>query len=236
MYSTLATWWPLISAPADYAEEAEAFATLLPAGEGSSPTVLELGSGGGNLASFLKAHASLTLVDLSPEMLAVSRALNPGLEHHAGDMRTIDLGRTFDAVLIHDAVMYNTTPAALQATMANAARHCRPGGTVIMAPDCTRETYEGDTTHGGEDGSDGRAVRYLSWSYDPDPSDTSFETLYTFVLREPDGSVRVELDRHVEGCFATAEWLAWLAAAGIDARLHLDAWDRPVFVGTKRLQ
>lgn len=234
MYSALATWWPLFSAPADYADEAAAFAALLPAGGGARPRVLELGSGGGNLASHLKAHASLTLVDLAPEMLAVSRGLNPDLEHLQGDMRSVDLGQTFDTVLIHDAVMYNTTPGDLQSTIATAARHCRVGGTVIMAPDCTRESYEPDTTHGGEDGADGRSARYLSWSFDPDPSDSHFETVYTFVMRDVDGAVRVEVDRHVEGFFSEAEWIRWLAEAGIEARCHFDAWDRPVFVGTRR--
>ncbi|MBK8248596.1 MAG: class I SAM-dependent methyltransferase [Gemmatimonadetes bacterium] len=234
MYSSLAPWWPLFSSPADYAEEAAAFAELLPGRSRGKPEVLELGSGGGNLASHLKVHASMTLVDLAPEMLAVSQGLNPELEHLPGDMRSVDLGRTFDAVLIHDAVMYNTTPSDLQATMAAAARHCRTGGVVIMAPDCTRESYEPDTTHGGEDGPDGRSARYLSWSFDPDPSDTQFETVYTFVMRDVDGTMRAEVDRHVEGFFREAEWLRWLAEAGIAARCHVDAWDRPVFVGTRR--
>ena len=167
-------------------------------------------------------------------MLAVSRSLNPDIEHVQGDMRDVDLGRTFDAVLIHDAVMYNTTANDLQATMRTAARHCRVGGTVIMAPDCTRESYDPDTTHGGEDGADGRSARYLSWSFDPDPSDTHFETIYTFVMRDVDGAVRVETDRHVEGFFREPEWISWLAEAGIDAQCHVDAWDRPVFVGTRR--
>src|SRR3972149_1508073 len=60
-------------------------------------TVLELGSGGGNNASHMKAHFKLTLVDRSPAMLAVSRALNPECEHLEGDMRTLRLGRGFDA-------------------------------------------------------------------------------------------------------------------------------------------
>ena len=41
-------------------------------------------------------------------MLELSRTLNPDCEHLEGDMRTLRLGRTFDAVLIHDAVMYMT--------------------------------------------------------------------------------------------------------------------------------
>ena len=36
----------------------------------------------------------MTLVDLSEEMLAVSRELNPECEHLQGDMRTLRLGRT----------------------------------------------------------------------------------------------------------------------------------------------
>ena len=42
----------------------------------------------------------MTLVDLSDGMLAVSRQLNPECEHHLGDMRTVRLGRTFDAVWV----------------------------------------------------------------------------------------------------------------------------------------
>ena len=98
LYSELAEWWPLLSAPGDYDEEAGYFRELLV--EACNPrTVLELGSGGGNNASHLKRHFDLTLVDRSPQMLAVSRALNPECEHVAGDMRSIRLGRQFDAKL-----------------------------------------------------------------------------------------------------------------------------------------
>lgn len=107
LYQELAAWWPLLSAPADYADEA-AFVrqTLIAACEKPPRTLLELGSGGGNNASHLKAHFLMTLVDLSAEILAVSRDLNPECEHIAGDMRTVRLGRRFDAVFIHDAIMY----------------------------------------------------------------------------------------------------------------------------------
>ncbi|MHC4615594.1 MAG: class I SAM-dependent methyltransferase, partial [Planctomycetota bacterium] len=57
--------------------------------------VLELGSGGGNNASHLKKWFDMTLVDLSPHMLEVSRALNPECSHQQGDMRTVRLGTLF---------------------------------------------------------------------------------------------------------------------------------------------
>src|SRR5260370_16532685 len=63
-------------------------------------TVLELGSGGGNSAFHLKAHFAMTLVDLSPRMLVVSRRLNPECEHIKGDIRTLRLARTFDPLFV----------------------------------------------------------------------------------------------------------------------------------------
>ena len=55
----------------------------------------------------------MTLVDRSAGMLAVSQRLNPECEHVLGDMRTVRLNRLFDAVLIHDAIMYMLSLADL---------------------------------------------------------------------------------------------------------------------------
>jgi SAM-dependent methyltransferase len=90
-YSDLAAWWPLISPPEGYAEEAAEMARLLTAGSIPVREVLELGSGGGHTAVHLTPRLAMTLVDLSEDMLEVSRALNPGCEHHQGDMRTVRL-------------------------------------------------------------------------------------------------------------------------------------------------
>jgi SAM-dependent methyltransferase len=233
MYSDLAPWWPLLSAPEDYAEEAASFLSMMQLRSGERPALLELGSGGGNLASYLKAHVQATLTDLSADMLAVSRTLNPELEHIQGDMRTLHLNRTFDIVLIHDAIMYCTTREDLRAALTTAAMHCRAGGLVIVAPDVVRETWAPETSAGGEDGQDGRALRYLEWSWDPDPSDTTSEVAYAIVTREADGQMRVVLDRHVEGVFPEADWLATLRDVGLTPRTVVDAWNRHVFVARK---
>src|SRR5690606_36443634 len=133
----------------------------------------ELGSGGGHNAVHLKDRFDLTLVDLSAEMLAVSRNLNPECRHVQGDMRTIRLGTTFDAVFIHDGIDYMTTLDDLQQAVDTAFVHCRDGGLVVIASDHTREKFvDGDTDHDGHDGADGRAVRLLEWTWDPNPDDT----------------------------------------------------------------
>jgi trans-aconitate methyltransferase len=55
----------------------------------------------------------MTLVDLSEEMLAMSPQLNPECVHLQGDMPTVRLGRSFDALFIRDAIEYMTSESDL---------------------------------------------------------------------------------------------------------------------------
>ena len=57
-------------------------------------------------------------------------------------------------------------------------------------------------------------MRYLEWTWDPDPADTTYTVDYTYALREADGTVHVEHDRHVEGLFSRGDWLRLLAEVG----------------------
>ena len=168
--------------------------------------MLELGSGGGSNAVHLKDRYELTLTDLSAEMLEVSRRLNPELEHVQGDMRSLRLDRTFDAVLVHDAIDYMTTEADLRAALDTAYAHC--DRLALFIPDEIAETFEPGTDHGGSGD-----VRYLEWCYDPDPADTWTLTEYVFLLRGPNG-VRSVHETHRHGLFPRATWLRLLAQAG----------------------
>jgi SAM-dependent methyltransferase len=241
LYTDLAAWWPLLSSPADYEEEAAFYSRVLAdAGESPPGTVLELGSGGGNNASHMKSHFDMVLVDVSAGMLDVSRQLNPDLEHVQGDMRTVRLGRQFDAVFVHDAVCYMTTGDDLRKAMATVFVHCKPGGVVLFAPDFVRETFKPSTDHGGHDAGT-KGLRYLEWTWDPDPADTEYQVDYVYLLREADGSIRPEHDRHREGLFSRDDWLQWLTDAGFEPRAipfehsEVDLCTMEVFVG-RRLQ
>ena len=216
LYADLAEWWPLISPPEDYAEEAAYAASLLAGASIPVREVLELGSGGGSNAVHMKDRFALTLVDLSEEMLEVSRRLNPECAHRQGDMRDVRLGRTFDAVFVHDAVDYMTNEEDLRRAVATAYAHCAPGGLALFMPDAITETFEPSSDHGGTD--DGaRGVRYLDWTWDPDPSDSWVRTEYALVLRAEDGSVRTVHDSHRTGVHASATWRRLLAEAGFEA-------------------
>jgi SAM-dependent methyltransferase len=232
LYNELAEWWPLMSAPEDYEEEAGVYRDMMIA-SGTPPlqSVLELGSGGGNNASHMKAHFDLTLVELSQGMIDVSERLNPECRHFQGDMRTVRLGEQFDGVFVHDAVCYMTSIADLRAAMETAYVHCRTGGVALFAPDYVSESFRESTEHGGHDGRS-RALRYLEWCRDPDPTDTTYTVDYAYLLREGTDT-HVVHDRHVEGLFSRNTWLSTLRAVGFipEARQYQHSEvDRPIDV------
>jgi SAM-dependent methyltransferase len=239
LYRELADWWPLLSAPEDYAEEAAWYRRALEsASKAEIATVLELGSGGGNNASHLKAHFAMTLVDLSEGMLRISGRLNPECEHIQGDMRRVRLGRTFDAVFVHDAISMMTSIDDLRRVMATAYVHCVPGGVALFAPDHTRETFKPGTHHGGHD-QGMRGLRYLTWQWDPDPEDTTYLSLMIYAMRTDGHDVEVVQDLHVYGLFEESEWLGALADVGFvpSARAfehsELEPGSAVVFLGVK---
>lgn len=240
LYDALAEWWYLLSPPEDYEEEAGLFvAAMLEHARGPVRTVLELGCGGGNNASWMKRRFTLTLTDRAARMVALSRGLNPECEHHVGDMRTLRLGRTFDGVFVHDAIDYMATRDDLRAAITTAATHCRTGGVVLLAPDDTAETFAPSTECGGNDGPDGRGMRYLEWSPAHAPGTETHHTDYAFLLRERNGAVRVVHERHVHGLFPQAVWLDTMRAAGLApamipfAHSQVEPGRHHLFIGVK---
>ncbi|MCB9143375.1 MAG: class I SAM-dependent methyltransferase [Anaerolineales bacterium] len=233
LYFDLADWWPMLSSPEDYAGEAAIYHRVLVEACAVSPIeVLELGSGGGNNALHLKTHFKLTLVDLSPQMLAVSQRLNPECEHIQGDMRTVRLGRQFDAVFVHDAVSYLTSEDDLLAAMTTVFVHCRPGGAALFCPDETLETFHPYTRNGGHDTSDGsgRGLRYVEWVRDPNPGDGRYVMEMGICCCTATARCRPSTTGYRSAVFSCGTWLRLLAEAGFSTPeliIHEDEefWD-----------
>lgn len=220
LYGDLAHLWPLASPPGDYAAEAPNWTRILRRKLGPGcHTLLELGVGGGHLLSHLTAEFQATAVDLSAGMLEHSVRLNPSVDHHLGDMRTVRLGRTFQAVVIHDAVDYLLTEDDLKATFATAAAHLEAGGVLIVTPDHFRETFRDGkvTSETHADGS--KAVAFIEFDHDPEPLDTTVESIFIFIVREA-GRTSLELDRHILGIFPLKTWLDLMGEAGFEVERH----------------
>jgi SAM-dependent methyltransferase len=239
LYNELADWWPLCSAPSEYREESAIYRRALLEHASRRPvTVLELGSGGGNNASHLKKHFQMTLVDRSPGMLRVSRKLNPECRHVLGDMRSIRLGRQFDAVFIHDSIDYMLTLTQLARALCTAFVHCRPGGLALFVPDWTAERFQPSSSHGGHDAGN-RGLRYLEWTLDPNPNDNRYSFYMSYLLRQGTRVRQVDLDEHICGLFSEADWMRLIREVGFKARklpYEHSSWERHahvMFMGLK---
>ena len=218
LYDELVRFYHLLDPLEDHAEEGEEFGAVLRAAVESPRTLLELGAGAGHGAHYIKqSFEQVVLTDLSEPMLARSRALNPDCEHLLGDMRSLRLGRSFDCVLIHDAICYLTTPEQLREAARTVSEHLRPGGAGLLVPDCVQESFvETHEDHAGDDGE--RSLRCISWSWDPDPADHTHLTDFAFLLRE-EGEVRAVHDRHVYGLFQTSTWLEVCRSVGLEVEV-----------------
>jgi len=214
LYGELAYLWPIISPPGEFRAEAEVWLQTImdKLGEGRH-RILELGVGGGHNLSHLTQDFEATATDISPDMLELSQKLNPEVPHHLGDMRTLRLGETFDAVLIHDAISCMLTEADLAATFNTAKLHLRPGGLLIIAPEWVREDFRAPMVlHWVRDQGDIQ-VTVQEFLHDPDTSDTQIESVYTYTIVE-NGQERVEQDTHTTGLFPMATWNRLLNEAG----------------------
>ncbi|MFO0606657.1 MAG: class I SAM-dependent methyltransferase [Polyangiales bacterium] len=214
LYDQLADWYTLLTPLAEYAEEAAHYRAALRGALGPGRhSLLELGAGAGHNAHHLAADFDLTLTDLSPRMLDLARASCPGATFALGDMRSLRLGRTFDAVFAHDALCYMLTEGDLRATFETARAHLRPGGVFVAAPDHVAETFAPGEDTGGSDGG-GRSLRYLEWAWQRAGERDRYVVDYAIVTRVGEGPAEVHHDRHEEGLFPRATWAALMEAAG----------------------
>jgi SAM-dependent methyltransferase len=214
LYGDLAWVWPFVSPPEEYDEEAaELRATFARHGVGDGARVLHLGCGGGSIDWHLKQHYRVTGVDLSAGMLAHARRVNPEVEYQQGDMRDVRLGRTFDAVLVHDAIAYMLTGADLRAAYRTAAAHLAPGGVLLATPEQVQERFQQHRTEAYTRSDGARTVTVTIVDSDPDPTDNTCKETFCFLIREGD-RLTVEVDEHDAGIYPLAEFAAAIEEAG----------------------
>jgi len=112
-------------------DRTEALPFVLPHLEGAK-TVLELACGTGSVLAHLRDY-DVVGVDLSPQMLAIAREKLPDVELIEGDMTSIRLGRTFDAVLcLYDAINHLLEWEQWEALFDTAVAHLEPGGVFVF--------------------------------------------------------------------------------------------------------
>lgn len=239
LYQDLAWLFPIVSSPEDYVGEVAEFTRAIRQ-HARIPvrSLLDLGCGAGHNDHYLQKDFEVTGVDLSKTMLDLASRLNPQVEYLTGDMRSLRLGRTFDAVIIADSITYMLTEADLLAAIRTAYEHLNPGGVFCTYAEETPENFVQNgtytSTHRGQDqnGHDVEVALVENY-YDPDPQDTTFETTFIYLIRQ-DGALRIETDSHQLGIFPRVTWERLLRQAGFEVhQTWFDEADAPLFVCVK---
>ncbi|GLF99889.1 class I SAM-dependent DNA methyltransferase [Streptomyces yaizuensis] len=131
-------------------------------------TVLDAGCGTGRVAIELARHGiAVTGVDMDASMLATARRLAPGITWHRHDLAGLDLGQSFDVVVMAGNVPLFTPPGTEPALVAGVARHVRPDGRLVAGFSLDRgytlDDYDAHCRAAGLL----LDVRYATWSRDP---------------------------------------------------------------------
>ena len=216
LYTDLAWTWPIISTPPEYAEESAHFIGAIRDYAGFPvETMLDLGCGGGHNDFGLKSHFEITGVDLNEKMLEMARLLNPEINYIQGDMRTVNLNRTFDSVIITDAINYMTSSSDLLKTFKTVHRHLKPGGIFLTIMEQHKETFKQDQTFVTSRSKPGQDINItlIENYFDPDPVDDTYEGTFVFLIRRK-GELGIQTDHHRLGIFHKQEWLHLLIEAG----------------------
>jgi glycine/sarcosine N-methyltransferase len=112
--------------------------------------LLDAGCGTGRHALALRdAGYAVTLVDGAAALLGQARARLPGAPAHLADLRTLDLGRVFDAITCRGVLNDVVGDDDRQAVLDRFAAHLRPGGALVLDVrelEATRERYAGGRT------------------------------------------------------------------------------------------
>ena len=197
----------------DYRAEAERIRDLVRERHASATLLLDVACGTGKHLEELRQWFIVEGVDLDDGLLAVARARLPDVRLHLGDMRTLDLGTTFDVVTcLFSSIGYVQTLDGLHLAMASMARHLKPGGLLIVEPWLTPDGM--DPRHLSEpivvERPELRAVRMNGIRIEGRRSIMDFH----YLVARP-GSVEHVVEEHVLGLFTENEYRASFEAAGL---------------------
>ena len=215
-YNELAWTEDLLADPSDYEGEVAGYVDLIKRNSLHTPgTLLHLGCGAGGHDAIFKRYFAVTGVDISRGMLDKARLRHPDVEYIEGDMRTVRLGREFDAVAIPDSIDYMGSLPELRMAIGTAVAHLKPGG-VLLVVGKTREIFsDNNFAYTGE--QEDLHVTLLENNYINRYRPDTYEATLVYLIRRR-GDLTVQTECHVLGLFSQEAWETVFAEAGLTVR------------------
>jgi len=218
LYGYLAWTWPIISPVEEYIKETEFFSKLIRKhSKVKVKKMLHLGCGGGHNDYAFKKNFKLTSVDISEDMLKLAKELNPEVNYHYGDMRTIRMREYFDAVTILDSISYIRTVDDLRRTFVTAYDHLKPGGVFLTMVEKMAGQFKQNDSFCSTHSKGNVEITFIENYYDPDPTDTNYEVTFIYLIRI-EGKLEVYTDPHLCGIFKLDTWHTLLKETGFEVK------------------
>ncbi|MFC2052387.1 class I SAM-dependent DNA methyltransferase [Chloroflexota bacterium] len=213
-YSNLAWTEHIIAPPDEYAEETELLVnTIKQHSIIEVKTLLHLGCGAGGNDYTFKRHFKVTGVDICENMLEIARDLNPEAVYHQGDMRTIELGECFDAVVAPESIDYMRTKNGLYSAMMTAQKHLKPGAVFLVVANTAERFNQNNFVYTGSRG--GIEITLFENNHKPVYPGTTYEATLIYLIRHK-GKLEIYNDRHILGLFKLETWLDLFKKAGFN--------------------
>jgi SAM-dependent methyltransferase len=131
-------------------------------------SVLDAGCGTGRVAAELARHGiEVVGVDVDPSMLATARRAAPDVPFVEADLCELDLGRTFDVVVMAGNVPLFTAPGTEPALVAGVARHVAPGGLLVAGFSTDRHLPLAGYDAAAEAAGLALVERWATWDREP---------------------------------------------------------------------
>jgi SAM-dependent methyltransferase len=203
-YNELAWTVDLLADTAACEVEAADYVELIKRNSSRPPgTLLHLGCGAGGHDAIFKRHFAVTGVDISHGMLDKARLRHPDVDYIEGDMRTVRLGREFDAVAIPESIDYMISLPELRMAIETAVAHLKPGG-ILLAVGKTREIFR-DNNFGYTGEQENLHVTLLENNYINRYRPDTYEATLVYLIRRR-GELTIHTECHVLGLFSQEAW------------------------------
>ncbi|MFD5321593.1 class I SAM-dependent DNA methyltransferase [Streptomyces sp. NPDC127098] len=219
----------------DYAAEAEHLREVIRSHKRDASSLLDVACGTGlHLAHLSREFDEVEGLDRSMDMLTRAQRRLPDVRLNLGDMRSFDLGRTFDAVTcLFASVGHLSTVAELADTLRCFARHAAERrGVVVIDPWWFPETFTPHHVAGDVVTADHRTVARVSHS---SLEGRASRMDVHYLIADPKNGVRHLTERTLITLFTRDEYEDAFDRAGLTPTyLQGGLSGRGLFVGVRR--
>ena len=212
MYDRNAWLYDVIYAGKDYVAEANRLHHIIQRRNPGARSLLDVACGSGKHLEQLRDRYEVEGADLSAELLQIAAKRLPGVPLHRADMRTLNLGRRFDAVTcLFSAIGAAQSMDELHAAVSAMAGHLEPRGVLVLEPWIPRDEYlPGGLYSVTRDEPDLKVTRMNISEREGDLAVLDFHWL----VGTP-GGIEYFTERHELGLFSDAEYKEAFEAAGL---------------------